>query len=225
MKQSLSICFLMVLVLTSCQTAPNWVSGNFAGILNCEDCSESATVVYQITETGALAQFTENDTTNGQLESIAQDRFKVALGTTPQYFVFQDSALHQTDNQGNILADELGNNLIYNRLDDNFPLELLFADWALLAIDDTIHPEGAIPMLRFSAHQNQILGFTGCNRMFGSFQMEADGQITILDLGTTKMFCENFAAEALFLKRLEGTHPIKLEANKLVLGPMIFKKQ
>lgn len=225
MSKKLGFWSLMAGLLFSCQPSPTWVSGSYAGNLVCDDCPENNPVVYQISESGAVVQYTENAVENGQLEDIGGNRSKVNLGPATKYFLFDDTTLYQTDEMGNPMADNLGNGITFHALAPNFPHSILFADWALLAINDTLHPEGAIPILRFSGQQNQVLGFTGCNRMFGTFRWEPDGMLTVQDIGTTKMFCENFATEAQFLKSLEGTHPLKIDGNRLELGTMTFKKQ
>lgn len=65
--------------------------------------------------------------------------------------------------------------------------------WKLMTLEGApvATPEGARE-IQFVLHQegHRVAGFSGCNQMMGSYQLEND-KITFSQMGGTRMFCEN----------------------------------
>lgn len=218
--------FLMVLLVASCaqQTPANLPPGNYIGQLPCNNCSAIETL-YTLDAAGSITQKTKDNTATTTLKAGNNGVFLAVFEADSVYLKFEAGQLVQTDAGGLELEGELDNSHRFRKLTADFPMDLLFENWLLIAINDTVHPEGAIPQLHFSGFENQLTGFTGCNRVFGPFAVAAANNITIHDLATTKMFCENYALEALFMKALEGNHEIIRTNDLLTLGQLTFKKQ
>jgi heat shock protein HslJ len=81
------------------------------------------------------------------------------------------------------------------------------------------------PFLSFSEHDRSLSGYTGCNRLAGSFHFAKDGELAFAQTAATKRFCENSLEEQLFLQNLSlvKTYEIKdgtlfmYDQNKLVV--------
>lgn len=73
--------------------------------------------------------------------------------------------------------------------------------------------------LSFSPGQVSIVvGFTGCNRLSGTFELLEDHQIKFSPLAVTKMAClNNDQTESLFLPALSATNGWSVENNTLLL--------
>jgi heat shock protein HslJ len=73
--------------------------------------------------------------------------------------------------------------------------------------------------LSFSPGQvSTVAGFTGCNRLSGTFELSEDHQIKFSPLAVTKMAClNNDQTESLFLPALSATNGWSVENNTLLL--------
>lgn len=73
--------------------------------------------------------------------------------------------------------------------------------------------------IEFGANENRLTGNAGCNRLFGSFEIEGK-KMQFSEIGTTKMFCSDENAmktETAFLNVLNKTTSFKKSGNTLKL--------
>lgn len=65
---------------------------------------------------------------------------------------------------------------------------------------------------------NHLSGFSGCNRMMGTFEAN-ETQIGFKGLASTRMFCEGIRGdeESMILKTLEAVRGWRIEHNSLIL--------
>lgn len=64
---------------------------------------------------------------------------------------------------------------------------------------------------------NKLTGFTGCNRIFGSYKVESDN-ISFEGIGVTKMSChEKQDIEALFIEAINNSDKLEVQNDKLIL--------
>lgn len=100
------------------------------------------------------------------------------------------------------------------------PLYDLMGSWTLAALaDETAKAEdfgNGLPELRFNVIEKNVSGSTGCNRLTGSFQLDAVGALHFLPLATTRMFCPG-KGENKFLSALHQADGYKIEGEKLLL--------
>lgn len=71
------------------------------------------------------------------------------------------------------------------------------------------------PTLRFSEHDRSLSGFTGCNRLAGSFHFSSTGELSFGQTAATKMFCENSLEEQLFLQNLSQVKTYEIKESVL----------
>lgn len=81
-------------------------------------------------------------------------------------------------------ACSMGINANTSTLQDNLDKNT----WILTAIEgQALAKDAAAPTLKFD--NGRLTGFTGCNRLFGSYVAGAEGSLALSALGTTKMAC------------------------------------
>jgi len=94
--------------------------------------------------------------------------------------------------------------------------EILDKEWIVVKIEkEKIADTEKTPWIKLS--EGRVSGFSGCNRMIGSYSWEGK-TLTFSQLGGTKMFC--FDAQELedkFMKTLSKTHFWKYKRGKLYL--------
>ena len=74
-----------------------------------------------------------------------------------------------------------------------------------------------MPYIEFHILENKIFGNTGCNEFFGTAKYIND-EITLSDIGATKMFCSEAEYETEFLQALKaGVMKYKIDNLKLTL--------
>ncbi len=83
------------------------------------------------------------------------------------------------------------------------------------------------PTLNLTNQKKELGGFTGCNRLSGSYET-VENKLTFSPLAVTKMFCQG-VNENEFLEALTGVNKFKIENLKLYLykddeAKLIFKK-
>lgn len=76
------------------------------------------------------------------------------------------------------------------------------------------YPNG-FPGLKFIDSNKTVTGFTGCNRLSGTYKVD-NSELPFSPLITTKMFCEG-VRENNFLKALDSINGFKIENSKLLL--------
>ncbi len=100
------------------------------------------------------------------------------------------------------------------------PSGIIDVPWTLVALNDEeleIEREERRPYFSLHAEQNRMDGFTGCNRMFGDFEIDGT-QISFGPIGATRMACmETGDLEQDFLKAMEAARSFFLENAELEL--------
>jgi heat shock protein HslJ len=72
------------------------------------------------------------------------------------------------------------------------------------------------PMFKIQIEHNKIEGSTGCNRFFGNIKLEGYN-ITVQNIGSTKMACKDMQVETAFLQALNNMTNFEIEEDKLHL--------
>jgi heat shock protein HslJ len=92
--------------------------------------------------------------------------------------------------------------------------------WELVRLGGAPLPEGIKrpPNLRLDAGEKRLVGFGGCNRVFGGYTVEG-ASLKISPLGTTKMGClgPQMPLEKRFLDALERVAAYTISGNILTL--------
>lgn len=79
-------------------------------------------------------------------------------------------------------------------------------EWYLLPALASDTAAGKLPVLRFELAERKFSGFTGCNRMNGSFKILADGIQFDKDISVTKMACDGFNEKEFLINLLRVDH-------------------
>ena len=72
--------------------------------------------------------------------------------------------------------------------------------------------------IRFEENENDVHGFTGCNKFFGKYEGNEEQQtLKLSQLGSTKMMCPNIELENKFMRILESVDSYRISDNVLTL--------
>lgn len=125
------------------------------------------------------------------------------------------------DNTTLLLADGNGNSLIELTLKNALTPETLNGKWVLVAGKDLQLPEAEdeIPTLTFDVKGQTLSGFTGCNRLTGSFNLKAlfQGKTSFGTLGMTRMMCQDNGLERAFMENFNAAARVSIQEGELVL--------
>lgn len=92
-------------------------------------------------------------------------------------------------------------------------------EWELKSMtkaDSVLKNPGQLPTLFFS-DSTAVYGFAGCNRFFGTYEVEKEGKITIKPGGATMMYCPDLTFEDAYLKALAEVKTYVIEGKELKL--------
>lgn len=97
--------------------------------------------------------------------------------------------------------------------------ELQNSYWILLSLQDQQfedNPETRTAYIRFEAADNELTGYTGCNRLMGRYNLQ-NGSLQLTNLGTTRAMCPIIEQENLLVAVLEKADTYKISGDVLTL--------
>lgn len=91
-------------------------------------------------------------------------------------------------------------------------------EWKIETIDGVAVIENSPATVKFETGQNMV-GNAGCNRYFGTYEIE-EGRLSFSDLGTTMMMCSDahMDQEGRFLRALGQVSQFELKDDVLILS-------
>lgn len=120
-----------------------------------------------------------------------------------------------------VLTDERGGELVVC-LKRTIVGDLLDGKWYAQVIDGQAVPqsESETPFIGFDSKKGSIYGFTGCNRLTGSFNLKdlQAGKADFFALGSTRMLCQDAKWERPFLDALAKTRHLRLAGNYIFMN-------
>lgn len=97
----------------------------------------------------------------------------------------------------------------------------LAGEWNIIEVESrTVVPAPGeeFPFIGFKAEEGQVYGYSGCNRMMGSFSTDArTGSIDLGEMASTRMMCPDMSLEDSILKALGKVKKYKEEKGQIVL--------
>lgn len=93
------------------------------------------------------------------------------------------------------------------------------AYWSLISLEgqDVQRPQNTnTAYIRFEEKDNDVYGFTGCNKFFGKYEAN-DKNVVLSELGTTRMACPDMEQENKFMEVLGRVDSYRLSSNMLTL--------
>ncbi|PVY42846.1 META domain-containing protein [Pontibacter virosus] len=97
--------------------------------------------------------------------------------------------------------------------------ELQNSYWILLSLQDQQfedNPETSTAYIRFEADDNELRGYTGCNRLMGRYSLN-NGSLQLTNLGTTRAMCPIIEQENLLMAVLEKADSYRIAGDVLTL--------
>jgi heat shock protein HslJ len=91
--------------------------------------------------------------------------------------------------------------------------------WMLLSLYDQPFqdvPETKTAFIRFEEGGDDLLGYTGCNRIMGKYQA-SNGSLQLTNLGTTRVMCPIIEQENMLMAILERADSYRIAGDVLTL--------
>lgn len=93
------------------------------------------------------------------------------------------------------------------------------AYWSLISLEgqDVQRPQDTkTAFIRFQENENDVHGFTGCNKFFGKYE-EGDQSLRLTDLSTTRIACPDIEQENKLMDVLRNVDSYRITDNILIL--------
>jgi copper homeostasis protein (lipoprotein) len=217
------------------QNSLDW-AGAYKGVLPCASCPGIETVLTLDTNQRYILSTRYQD--RGPDKQVVEGEFQwneagdtirlkgLDASTTPIYYRVQENRLLQLDLKGQPITGALASQYVLQKL---VPA-LTDVEWHLVKIQalTPMVAQGATPYIQFSAADNRVFGYSGCNRIAGGYEekpaKKADsGSLKLSQLISTKMAClegDRMRLEQLFV----GLLP-QVDAYALINGRLVLYKE
>lgn len=101
------------------------------------------------------------------------------------------------------------------------PLSTLNGEWRIIEIDNTTfkaNPEQEAPFIGFDIKTGRMFGFTGCNRVMASFDINTKpGILDLSSVGATRMACPDLTLEHSILSALSDVKKFEEKDTRVAL--------
>lgn len=108
--------------------------------------------------------------------------------------------------------------IVVGSISANAQTEFAGTRWELIELNGK-KIAGDRPFVEFNKNERRISGTTGCNRMFGQYELNR-ATIKVGDVGSTRMSCvqpRSMETETAFLKALESSTRLKRSGKTLTV--------
>ena len=207
------------------RTSLDW-NGIYNGILPCADCEGIETII----------SLKEDFSYTKKLKYLGkEDTFTISKGN----FTWDDSGnliYLDTDKpngyrvgENQLFALDMNDEKITGDLQDLYVLKKLSEEdlllnnyWKLTSLNGEIlkitENKSSEAHIQFIKEDTLVVGSGGCNRLRGSFKLEAQtNHLSFKQISTTLMACENLDTETTFLKVLENINQFQIKNDSLHL--------
>jgi heat shock protein HslJ len=96
---------------------------------------------------------------------------------------------------------------------------ILDAYWMLVSLEGqkvTLASDSKTAFIRFQEKEDDIHGFTGCNKFKGKYNL-GDDSLILTEISSTKMSCTNIESDQRFLEVLQKVDSYRISKNVLTL--------
>ena len=187
------------------------VDGTYRGILPCADCAGIQTKITLDNEmnfvkrTVYIGKSSEIFTTEGTY-SWREDgntiRFEgINEYEQPAFYHVGENKLFQLDLEGNRISGDLAENYILHKIGDG----LQNTYWKLTELrgEEITSNSTREAHIIFHTTDGRVTGNGSCNSFFGTYTVEDGNRLTLSQIASTKMSCENMEIETELLPLLE----------------------
>lgn len=224
--------------IVSC-TAPKGVSsekllGEWEVVeMNGQSVAPSAETPYLGFQAERLYGFTGCNSLTGTVETAALEKGNIdflKLGSTLMACPddkyernFMDAlheAAHVRMSDGSLLLTDASGNVKVRLQPRKFTAENLQGEWEVVELNGKkVVPGDNTPFIGFDTEEKRIYGFTGCNRLTGTLNVErfVGGEPDFSAIGTTRMACQDDIYESAFLAALGKAKKVSLNAARMEL--------
>lgn len=216
----------------SSMNALDW-DGTYEGVMPCASCegikttltlNVDRTFVLSTQYLGESEEVLEVKGTfqwNQEGNKITLDNIKDA----PNQFLVGENTLIQLDMSGNRITGDLSSQYVLTKVKDK-KMEtdgtLINTRWELVEIMGKPVPKSDTTsktmFITFNGENNRVNGFGGCNNFMGGFELKEGNRISLTQMASTMMACENMENEMEFMKMLQEADNYSLNDNVLILN-------
>lgn len=241
----LRICFLSVILLLSCKPMNTGTSGDasrnehnsrtsldwdgiYRGVLPCGDCDGIHTTLalnkdltYKVItkHAGKGDDAVEHSGTFGwNEEGSAIELNELGSDDIPNRYFVGENTLTLLDKDGKRITGESADPYVLSKehyaiLEKYWKLTELMG--RAVIVDSTFMKE---PHIILKEKDNAIIGHGGCNRIFGTYALQAGNRISFTKMASTQMACQSMAFEKEFLRVLQMADNFNLRGDTLTLN-------
>ena len=227
------ITFIGALSLYSCgdthnsQNSLDW-AGTYHGVMPCTDCNGIATLfilnqdnTYQI-KSKYIGKGSETIERSGKFE-WRKDGNTINIDPESQnsgggnLYKIEENRIVALDSDGKVITGELADKYILTKVFSN----LVDKMWMLTELNgrSIVASEGTrSPQITFDLLEGRFWGNGSCNNMFGRFEEDADGKLTLGGVASTMMACMDMSLESEYFKALEKISKYSITDNILTVS-------
>ncbi|NCO73960.1 MAG: META domain-containing protein [Cyanobacteria bacterium] len=204
-------------------------NGVYQGIIPCASCegikttltlNEDLSYVLSTQYLGKSEEVFEVKGTfkwNKEGNTITLDGVKDA----PNQFFVGENTLIQLDISGNRISGDLAEKYMLNKV-NNPEVSIGNTRWELVEIMGKpvmkSETQKQAIFITFDTQKNRVNGFSGCNNFMGGFEIKEGNRITLTQMASTMMACENMEMEMTFLQTLQQVDNYAMKDNVLSLN-------
>ena len=227
------ITFIGILSLYSCgdthnsQNSLDW-AGTYHGVMPCADCNGIATLfilnsdnTYQI-KSKYIGKGSEMIEKSGKFE-WRKDGNTINIdpdgqsGEGANLYKIEENRIVALDSDGKVITGELADKYILTKVFSS----LVDKTWILTELNGNpvVVSEGTrSPQIIFDLLEGRFWGNGNCNNMFGRFEEDADGKLTLGGVASTMMACMDMSLESEYFRALEKISKYSITDNTLTVS-------
>ena len=209
------------------RTSLDW-DGMYRGVLPCGDCDGIHTTLslnHDLTykmitkHAGQADEAVEHSGTfTWNEEGSAITLNDVGSDDIPNRYFVGENNLTQLDKDGKRITGEPAARYVLSKehyaiLEEYWKLTELMGKAVI--VDSTFMKE---PHIILKEKDNAIIGHGGCNRIFGTYALQAGNRISFTKMASTQMACQSMAFEKEFLRVLQMADNFNLHGDTLTLN-------
>lgn len=139
----------------------------------------------------------------------------------PNQFFVGENTLIQLDMSGNRITGDLADKYMLSKVND-MEVTMENTRWELVEIMGKPVTKNETQreaiFITFNAEKNSVNGFGGCNNFMGGFETKEGNRITLTQMASTMMACENMEMESTFMQTLQQVDNYTMKDNVLSLN-------
>ncbi len=207
----------------------NW-AGTYKGVLPCADCEGIETVLILFNDSSYHFKQIYLGKKNNEFEKHGSFVWNKEGNTielenisdSPNKYLVRENSLVQLDIEGNVIAGELANKYLLNKVQEFTVNRITDVTWRLVEIQgkqiSRLSNSKKPIQIRLNSNENRVNGFGGCNNFWGSFNLQEGNRVSFSKMASTLMTCPDLQLETELYRVLDRTDNYAIKDNILSLN-------